>query len=64
MPADADRLLTLQQLADRFQVTPATIYAMNSAGTAPPRIRVANRVRYRESDVLQWEAEHEVKAVP
>jgi predicted DNA-binding transcriptional regulator AlpA len=58
---DLDPLLTVQQLADLCQLPVASVYEMNSAGTAPRRLHIAGRCRYRESDVTAWLAESEVK---
>lgn len=50
-----DRLLTLQELADYLGVSASTIYNRRYRGENMPRsIRVGGRVRYRQSDVLDW----------
>ena len=41
-------------LAEYLGVPLATVYAMNSRGTGPRRIRVGKHVRYRKSDVDTW----------
>jgi excisionase family DNA binding protein len=43
-----------QWLADYLDLPLATVYAMNSNGTGPRRIRVGKHVRYRKSDVDAW----------
>lgn len=55
-------LLTPAQLADYLSVPGGTIYAWNSRGTGPRRIRVGRHVRYRRVDVDAWLASQEVAA--
>lgn len=56
------RMLTVQDLADRCQVSKKTVYRWNTEGTGPRRIGVG-RVRYRLSDVEQWERDREIDMV-
>jgi predicted DNA-binding transcriptional regulator AlpA len=48
--------LSIAQLAAREGVPLRTIYAWNVAGTGPRRMRLGRVVRYRLSDVEEWEA--------
>lgn len=56
----AAQLLTLDQLADYLQVPARTVYAWNTKGVGPKRIRVGREVRYRASDVEAWLKQQEV----
>lgn len=59
-----ERHLTVTDLADRLQLTVDDIYAMNSRGTGPTRIRVGKGVRYRLADVEAWEESRVVQPAP
>lgn len=50
----ADELIGPEALADYLGIPLPTVYAMNSRGTGPRRIRVGKHVRYRRSDVETW----------
>lgn len=50
--------LTVEQLAERFQVSVKTVYKWNYNGRGPRRIRVGRCVRYRLRDVVAWESKH------
>jgi predicted DNA-binding transcriptional regulator AlpA len=51
-----DRVLTLQELADRYQVSVWTVYSWNKTRTGPAYFRPGGLVcRYRLADVLAWE---------
>lgn len=60
----ADELMGPQALADYLGIPVATVYAANSRGTGPRRIRVGKHVRYRKGDVDRWLTEHEVDGNP
>jgi excisionase family DNA binding protein len=62
MSAAVDRLLTVQELAEFLRLTPKGVYAMVEARRIP-FIRVSNRVRFRQSDVLAWLEENRVPSV-
>lgn len=47
-------LLSPTQLADYLQVPVGTVYAWNTRGGGPPRVRVGKHVRYRPEDVRRW----------
>jgi excisionase family DNA binding protein len=51
MPED---LIGPEELAAYLDIPLASVYAMNSRGTGPRRIRVGKHVRYRSSDVEAW----------
>lgn len=46
-------LLTVREVADLLQLTPAGIYAMVAAHRIP-FVKVSNRVRFARSDVVAW----------
>lgn len=50
----SDRLLTAGEVADLLGLTVPALYAMNSRGSAPPRLRFGRHVRYRQADVERW----------
>lgn len=56
-PAEADELLTPQELADRLRVPVGTIYAWNYKDTGPGYLKVGRHVRYLRSEVDRWLAE-------
>ncbi|GIU90436.1 MAG: hypothetical protein KatS3mg010_1535 [Acidimicrobiia bacterium] len=47
--------LNVEQLADRWGVSVATIYGLRYRSEAPPAIRVGRELRFALSDVEQWE---------
>lgn len=49
------RLLTTEELAERFRTTPNAIYKLRGAG--PKRIKVGRRWLYPESAVDAWLSE-------
>lgn len=49
--------LTVQQLAERLQVTVGTVYGWNKTGRGPRRRRFGTKVRYKIEDVERWEDE-------
>jgi excisionase family DNA binding protein len=50
----ADRLLTVAELADYFDVPVATIYAWRYRRHGPPGFRAGRHLRFRYSDVQRW----------
>jgi excisionase family DNA binding protein len=51
-----DQLLTIDEVADLFQIPRSTIYAQRYRGTAPGSlgIRVGRHVRFRRADLFEW----------
>jgi len=47
-------LLSAEDLAQYVDVPLATVYAWNSRGIGPRRVRVGRYVRYRAVDVERW----------
>ena len=57
-PLAAMRVLTMRQLQGLIPYTPQHIYRLETAGKFPKRIRIgANRVAWRQADILKWVAE-------
>jgi excisionase family DNA binding protein len=54
--------LTTTQLAERWQVNPATVLAMAKNGTVPC-LRVGRAYRYPVDGVRRWERANALKAV-
>jgi excisionase family DNA binding protein len=48
------RLLTVQELAELFQVPLKTIYTWRYKGTGPPAVLVGKYLRFRAEDVAAW----------
>lgn len=57
-PVTLNDLLSPAALAERLGVPVATVYAWNSRGDGPPRIRIGKHVRYRVTDVESWLEAH------
>jgi predicted DNA-binding transcriptional regulator AlpA len=51
-----DRWLSRQELADRYGLPVKTIAQWASKGTGPLYARMGRHVRYRLSDVVDWES--------
>ena len=54
--------LTPDQVAQRYQVSEATLKEWRYKGRGPKFLRIGKRVRYREADLLRWEQEQEAAA--
>jgi excisionase family DNA binding protein len=54
--------MTTEELAGYLRKTVATIYAMNSKGTGPRRIRIGKHVIYRKADVDAWLDSHAIES--
>lgn len=52
-----DKHLTLEELADREDVSVWTVYHWNKAGTGPRYMKIGRHCRYKLSDVITWENE-------
>jgi predicted DNA-binding transcriptional regulator AlpA len=58
---NADRHLTIADLAEREQVPPATVRKWNATRTGPSYMKIGRHVRFRLADVLVWEASRTVQ---
>lgn len=56
-PSPADRLLSVEELADYLEVPVKTIYTWRHQNTGPRGFRVGKHVRFRWRDVEAWVAE-------
>jgi predicted site-specific integrase-resolvase len=59
---EKEKLRTLKELEERYQVPLATLYYWRRAGTGPAAIRVGKHLRFREEDLRAWEDAHRDKA--
>ena len=51
--------LSVEALADRYDVPVQTVYAWLHKGTAPPSLKIGRYRRFRRTDVIAWEAQRE-----
>ena len=51
----SDSHLTIADVAEREGVPENTVYQWNSRGVGPRYMRIGRHVRYRLSDVVEWE---------
>ena len=56
-PSPADRLLSVEELADYLEVPVKTIYTWRHHNTGPRGFRVGKHVRFRWRDVEAWVTE-------
>jgi len=58
MTATADSpFLTLDELAERYQVPVATVRYWRNHGRGPKAVKIGRYLRFRIEDVLTWERE-------
>jgi excisionase family DNA binding protein len=50
---EADPLLSVRELCAVLGVPPATIYQLTHRGRIP-HFKIANRLRFRQSEILAW----------
>lgn len=53
--APSEPLLAVDDLAARYQVSPATVHQWLYKGTAPRSLKIGRYRRFRLEDVLTWE---------
>jgi hypothetical protein len=53
--APDDRLLSPEDIADRWQIARQSLANMRSRGRGPAFVKIGGRVRYRWSDVVAYE---------
>lgn len=51
----AERILSRQEVADRYGVPVQTVSAWKQRGYGPRSFRVGKYTRYRLADVIEWE---------
>ena len=49
-------MLTIEQLAERLQVSVASVRRRVEGGKLPPPVRIGHLARWRLNDIQQWEA--------
>ncbi len=54
--------LTIDEIAERYQVPVATVRYWRHLGTGPKAVRIGRFVRYRLADVLAWEQKLQAEA--
>lgn len=52
---DPNQRLTVEELAEREDVTVRTVYKWNRENTGPRYMRIGRRAVYKLSDVIAWE---------
>ncbi|MFE0316572.1 MULTISPECIES: helix-turn-helix transcriptional regulator [Streptomyces] len=52
--ANKSEFMSPKELAEFLGISVASLYTMNTYGTAPRRIRVGRHIRYRRTDVDAW----------
>jgi excisionase family DNA binding protein len=50
----SEKLLSVDELAEKLGLSKETVYGFNKKGTGPKRIRIGRYVRYRPADVESW----------
>ena len=53
-----EALLTPREVAARFRVSTRTLETWRFAGRGPKYLRIGGHVRYRPSDIHEWEEHH------
>ncbi|SEG44224.1 Helix-turn-helix domain-containing protein [Thermomonospora echinospora] len=56
--ADEARHLTPDDLAARLGISVGAVYQMNRRRTGPQYLKIGRRVRYKLTDVIEWENAH------
>lgn len=56
--AEENTYLTVQDLAQRLDVSVSTIRRWRLAGKDPRAFKIGQSVRYRLTDVIEWENNH------
>jgi predicted site-specific integrase-resolvase len=57
-----ERLRTLKECSERYQIPVNTLYYWRRSGAGPVAIRVGKHLRFREEDLSAWEDAHRDKA--
>jgi len=51
-------LLSVKELAERWQITPHTLAVWRKKGTGPPFMKIGHKIFYQMYDVLKFEQEN------
>ena len=54
-----EKLLTAEELAERWMVSARTLEGWRNAGKGPVWLKIGGQVRYRLADILAYESEAE-----
>ena len=54
-----EKLLTAEELAERWKIAVRTLDGWRAAGKGPVWLKIGGQIRYRLADVLAYEAEAE-----
>lgn len=54
--------LTVDEVAERYQVPIATVRYWRHRGTGPKAVKIGRFIRYRLADVIEWEHDLEATA--
>ena len=58
-----DPLLTIDEVCTLLKVEPQTIYQLTYRGKIP-HFKIANRLRFRLSEIVEWIEKHKVEKGP
>jgi len=57
-----NKIIRAAELAKMLTISKPTLWRMEQRGELPPKIQITERVSgWRESDILQWMKEREIK---
>ncbi|WP_064931735.1 helix-turn-helix transcriptional regulator [Mycolicibacterium peregrinum] len=59
MTATGEGLMTTQEVSTELGIPVGTLRYFRSTGKGPASFRLAGRIRYRRSEVLQWVVDQE-----
>lgn len=54
---EIERLLKVDEVAERLSVSRRTVYRFRDSGFMPPAIKLGGAVRWRERDIQEWIAD-------
>jgi len=60
--AQVDPLLTIDEVCALLKLEPQTIYQLTYRGRIP-HFKIANRLRFRRSEIVEWIEKHKVEKV-
>lgn len=58
MPEAEDRYLTVEEVAERYRTSPATVHKWVHHGNAPRSVRLGKRRLFALRDLIAWENSH------
>ena len=60
----SEQLLTVASVLERLAISRTTLWALETRGGFPPRIKLGRSVRFRASDVDRWIAAQAGETLP